>query len=77
MSENVEFEVEVFIDYLINDLDQNQLAVLYYQALHSTAGMINDLSEEEDEPVDYNDLHDNNLEFLTSVIKDNHSKEVH
>ncbi len=74
-------EVEEFVDYLIEDINQKQLAVLYYQALHSTASMINDMAEgegetlDESERVDYHDLHNSNIDFMASVIEDNKAQD--
>jgi hypothetical protein len=68
-------EVSDFVDYLVTELSHQQLAVLYYQALHSTATMINGLNEE-GETIDYNDLHDSNIDFMASVIEDNHPNET-
>jgi len=70
-------EVEGFVDYLVTELSHQQLAVLYYQALHSTASMLNNANEDDDvEIIDYNDLHDSNVDFMANIIKDNHSTET-
>jgi|APSaa5957512535_1039671.scaffolds.fasta_scaffold259531_1 hypothetical protein len=68
-------DVEGFVDYLIKDITKEQLAVLYYQALESTAQMLT-CSSDEGEEITYNELHDANIDFMASVINDNNSTET-
>jgi len=66
-----EREVDDFIEYLINDLDKEQLAVLYYQTLYNAAKIVTDVANEPDVTIDYMDLHNGNIDFLTDIIKEN------
>jgi len=66
-----EREVDDFMEYLINDLDKEQLAVLYYQTLYNAAKIVTDVANEPDVTIDYMDLHNGNIDFLTDIIKEN------
>lgn len=55
-----------FVDYLINEIDKNELATLYYQAIHT----LTVLAEEDlDEPVHFYEIHNSNVELLAEIIE--------